>query len=401
MPPAVSNERLPGLATRLVHPPAVGPARASAPALVRATTFRLSPAAEAALAAGDPATLHDVYGRWGSPTVRVAAATVAALYGTEAACVCASGLAAIRAASCHFLGEGATLYAAHVLYGGTEAALREWVRERGLVVRRFDPADPQDLGQRLVESADAGPRLVFVETLSNPLVVPADLAGIAAQARRHGVPVVVDDTFGAGIVAPGAAGWADLIVGSATKFLGGHGDVVAGYVAGASETVAAVHRRVAGWGAPLDPTAAYLLVRGAKTLPLRFARAQATAAALVRRAAAHPNVAAGYYPGIGGPSLPEGFDGGGAVFSLDLGTAAAARRCVDALQLWMHATSLGGVESLVSIPARSSHAALSPDERRARGITEGLVRFSPGIEDADDLWADLCRGLDAAAGGAA
>ncbi len=388
-------ERPPAVATRLVHPPGLGPARGSAPDLVRATTFRLTPASEVALAAGDPTADHDVYGRWNSPTLRVASATVAALYGAGAACVCASGTAAIRAVLRHFLPPGAVLLAAEILYGGTEATVAAFGAERGGTVLRFDPTSAADLERRLSE-APARPGLVYAETLSNPHVTPADLAELSAVARRAGVPFVVDDTFGAGLVASPLALGVDLVAGSATKFLGGHGDLLAGYVAGRPATVAAIHRLVAAEGACLDPAAAYLLVRGLRTLPLRFERAQATAAELAARAGGHPAVRAVWYPGAGARALPAGFAGGGAVFCLDLGTGAAARRCVDALGLWMHATSLGGVESLVSIPARSAHASLSPQARRKRGIGDGLVRFSPGIEDVGDLWDDLRRGLDAA-----
>ncbi|RMG98258.1 MAG: PLP-dependent transferase [Deltaproteobacteria bacterium] len=398
MPAAVTRPPR-GLLTRLVHPPTAAPARASAPDLVRATTFRLSPAAEAALAAGDPTTGHDVYGRWDSPTLRAAAATVAALYDAPSAFVCASGMAAIHGALAHFLGAGATIVASDVLYGGTESALAEWVRERGLAVRRFDPRDPTGLERILAGLPPGGRGLVYAETLSNPLVVPTDLTEIAAVARRHHVPFVLDDTFGAGIVVAPLACGVDVVVGSATKYVGGHGDLVAGYVAGPKEAVAAIHRIVVSQGACLDPAAAYLLVRGARTLPLRFERAQATAADLARRARRHPAVRRVHYAdGVDVP-LPRGFTGGGAVLSVDVGDGEAAARLVEGLDLWMHATSLGGVESLVSIPARSSHAGLSAEERRRRGIGDGLVRLSVGLEDADDLWADLEAGLARVAGG--
>ncbi|HEX2162334.1 MAG TPA: PLP-dependent transferase, partial [Thermoanaerobaculia bacterium] len=244
---------------------------------------------------------------------------------------------------------------------------------------------------------------VYLETPSNPLLACCDLAAVAARCRRiaaaagRPVRVVVDGTFAPAPIQRALALGADLVVHSATKFLAGHSDVTAGVVAGAGEPIAALRKAMITTGGCLDPHAAFLVARGAKTLSLRLARQAENAERLAHLAAGHPAVARVHWPGFD-PVGRAQMESGGAMVALDLaGGAAAAAAFVDALGLVRIIPSLGGVESGVSVPARTSHRALDPATRRARGIGDGLVRLSCGIEDGADLEADVAGALDAAA----
>ncbi len=392
---AVTARRL-HRSTRLVHPHGAGHGAGSSPVIDRSSTFRLTPEADAALAAGEVAGSHDIYGRLGTRTIRDAAAVLAHVEDAPAAVPFASGTAAILATTCELVPAGGCLALAGEIYGGTQTLIGEELAARGVRVVRFDAGDPASLDA--VAGGDAPPALALCETLSNPLVAPADLPGLSAVCQRRGVMLAVDSTFAAGQAARPLALGADVVIHSATKFVGGHGDVVAGFACGAPELVARLWRRMVVQGSCLDPHGAWLLARGARTLPLRWSRAQATATALAARLAAHPAVLRVFHPSR--PDHPGGapgwLEGPGAVLSFDLGSARAAAAFVAALELCVHGTSLGGLETLVCVPARSSHAPVPEADRLRAGIGPGLVRLSAGIEDVDDVWADLERALAAA-----
>jgi cystathionine beta-lyase/cystathionine gamma-synthase len=401
-----------GLSTRAVHAGEAVPRpawRAAVVPIYQTAPWTFDSVAELERAyAGE--RVDALYSRYGNPTVRALEEKVAALEGADDAVAFASGMAAIAATLATLLGSGDRLLAAEELYGGTDGLLAwsagrqpEAVIERvplGKLVERLEAE-----AERPVPGA-APLAAVFLETPSNPLLACCDLAAVADRCRRLGeaagrrVVLVVDGTFAPPPVQQALALGADLVVHSATKLLAGHSDVTAGVVAGAGEAVAAIRRTMIVSGGCLDPHAAFLVSRGVKTLSLRVARQAENAERLARLAAAHPAVARVCWPGFD-PVARAQMTSGGSMLALELaGGAAAADAFVDALAVVRIIPSLGGVETGVSIPARTSHRGLDPETRRARGIGDGLVRLSCGIEDGEDLEEDVERALDAAAASA-
>lgn len=338
-----------------------------------------------------------LYSRYGNPTVRVVEEKVAALEGAEDAVAFASGMAAISAALSTLLASGEGLVASADLYGGTHAWLGWLARHHPEIA--VERVALTGLLRHLEKGVAETTRVVYLETPTNPLLVCCDLARVAESAHRQGLLVVVDNTFGTPVLQNPLALGADVVIHSATKFLAGHSDVTAGVVAGDAATVAAVRETQILGGACLDPHAAFLLSRGMKTLALRVERQSATAAHLAAFLARHPRVARVYYPGFDPVARRQMRSGGGMLsFDLEPGTAgatAAAAAFVDRLELIRIIPSLGGVETGVMIPALTSHRQLTPEERRAAGIGDALVRLSCGIEDAEDLEVDLAQALEA------
>ncbi len=378
-------------ATRAVHAgerqaaprrPAVVPVYQTAPFL-----FGSVDELEQAFSSGE---LAGLYSRYGNPTVRAVEEKLAALEGAADAVAFASGMAAIAGALAAVLRAGDLLLAARELYGGTHGLLG-WLAARHPAVEMQRPL----LGElaTAVSGAARAPRAVLLESPSNPLLSCCDLAALAAACRARGTLLLVDNTFATPVLQSPLALGADLVVHSATKYLAGHSDVTAGAVAGGGELIAAVRQVEMLGGGCLDPHAAFLVGRGMKTLVLRVERQSATAARLAATLAAHPAVARVRYPGHD-PVAQRQMRGGGGMLAFELrGGVTAARRMLDRLRLWQLIPSLGGVESGVGVPALTSHRALAAEERAALGIADGLVRLSVGIEDPDDLAADLARAL--------
>jgi cystathionine beta-lyase/cystathionine gamma-synthase len=236
-------------------------------------------------------------------------------------------------------------------------------------------------------------KLVYVESISNPTVQVADLPGLAAICRENGVRLVVDNTFASPYVVRPLEHGADVVISSATKYLGGHSDLMAGVAAGLQSIMDAVRRTLVLNGAMLDPFAAWLCLRGIKTLHLRVSRQCENALALARFLAEQPQVEKVNYPGLTGhPLLPDG--AGGMLSFAVKGGLAAANRVIRALELVEFVPSLGDVTTTVSHPVLTSHRAMSPEQRAALGITESLIRVSTGVEAADDIIADFRRALD-------
>lgn len=383
------EERTQGLSTTLVHARADAQGAGLAPPLERSTTFRLDARAEEALATRAGVDRIDTYGRFGCTTSRLAGAMVAAVEGAPAGLVLSSGMAAVHGALTALVPPGGRLVAGGVLYGGTEEVLVRDLSARGVEVSRFDPSDPDSLDEALERPAD----LVWCEAISNPLMQVAKVGALSERCQMHGALLAVDATFAAGMaMRPWLLG-ADLVVHSATKFLNGHSDVTAGAVAGAAPIVAEVYGCMTRVGSNLDPGAAWLLARGMKTLPLRWAAMRDNARTLAGWLAERPEVRALHYP-----RAEEHVDcmrDDGAMLAFELSDAAAARRFVERVTVAAHATSLGGLETLVSVPARSSHSTLPAARRASLGITDGMVRVSVGIEAIEDLLSDF----DGALGG--
>jgi cystathionine beta-lyase/cystathionine gamma-synthase len=245
-------------------------------------------------------------------------------------------------------------------------------------------------------------RAIYVEAITNPTMRVVDLEAVADFAHRQGLVAMIDATFATPLnLRPVELGF-DLVLHSATKYLNGHSDLVAGAIAGRAELVERIGTHLRRLGGTLDPHGCFLLHRGLKTLAPRVAWQNASALALARFLADHDAVARVSYPGLSGhPDHQRArrlFDGFGGMLAFELADSApgAADRFLDGLELCVVAPSLGGVETLVTVPARSSHASLAPEERRALGVGDALIRVSVGVEDVEDLEADIARALDAA-----
>jgi cystathionine beta-lyase/cystathionine gamma-synthase len=336
------------------------------------------------------------YTRLGNPTIDAVAARVAALEGAEDALVLASGMAAITATLLAHVPVGGRVVAARDLYGDAFTLLHDTVAEAGRTVA-FVPID--DLGgweRALSQAAD----LVYVETLSNPMLRVADLPALARLAHGAGALAVVDATFSTPINVRAAEHGFDLVVQSATKYLNGHSDLVAGVVSGRTELIKAMRPLAATLGGCIDPGAAARLDRGIKTLALRMERHNSSALSVARWLSAAPEVEHVSYPLLDTHpdfALAQALlDGGSGIVTFRVtGGDERAKRLMEALELIRKATSLGGVETLICAPHNTSHLGLDSEQLAALGILPGTVRLSVGIEDPEDLIADLERGLAA------
>ena len=355
-----------------------------------------------------------VYPRFGTPTNAALERAVAILEGgevaegSEAALSFASGMAAVHAALLATgLEAGQAVVAAQDVYGASYALLSNLFTALGIRVRFVDIADLASVERAIAEEK---PRAVFCETISNPLLKVADLPALAELAHAHGAEMVVDSTFATPyLVRPLTLG-VDYVVHSSTKYLGGHGDVLGGIVVASAERRHRLWEIIKMTGGNMSPHQAWLTLRGLKTLPLRMAQHCHNAAAVAAWLAEHPRsqdtIAKVNYPGL--PDHPQhdvatrlfraGCYGGMVSFEIAGADRAQVFRFMEALKLVLPATTLGDVYSLTLYPAHSSHRALSPQERAAIGIGEGLVRLSVGIEDVEDIIADLDQALEQVAG---
>lgn len=338
---------------------------------------------DALAAGGTPGDGSPVYARLHNPTVRRVELALAELEGTGDAVAFGSGMAALTASLLAACVERPHVVAFRPLYGGSDHLLACGVL--GIQVTWID--GPHELGGAL--RTDTG--LVLLETPQNPTLGQLDIRSVAAAARR--VPVLVDNTFATPVLQNPARHGASLVLHSATKFLGGHGDVVAGMVACDGDWATRLRRVRILTGALLHPLAAYLLHRSLPTLPFRVREAQARATVLAERLSAHPAVARVLYPRADGVQLR----GPGAVLAFEVaGGFDAAAEVMASFRLVTPAVSLGSTDSLVQHPAGLTHRLVDPEAREAAGITDGLLRLSVGLEDVDDLWADLVSALAAA-----
>lgn len=391
---SVARTKTAGLGTQVVH---AGEARHGvsgpvAPPIVQTSTFTFESVAEMKRWA-EGRSQADIYTRYGNPTLRVAEAKLAALEAGEAALVASSGMAAIATTLLTLVGAGDEIIATRQLYGGTYRLMRDILPRLGIKVHHVET----DL--RGVEAlVSPRTRVLYTETPTNPTLRLVDLRKASRLARRYGLTSVVDNTFASPVLQRPLELGFDLVVHSATKYLGGHSDLIAGAVVGPRRLVEKIRHTLIYLGSSLDPGAGYLLLRGMKTLPTRVERQAATALAVARFLEKHPRVARVHYPGL--PSHPDhpltrrqmrGF-GGMVAFDLKGGLPAARRFC-QRIRVFLLAASLGGVESLAVLPIYTSHYQMSPRELAAAGVTPGSVRLSIGLEDPDDLIADLRQAL--------
>jgi cystathionine beta-lyase/cystathionine gamma-synthase len=342
------------------------------------------------------------YGRFRNPTVDVAAREVARLEGAESAFMTSSGMAAIATTLLTLLSAGDRVVAADQVYGDTHDLLVRDLPTWGIDVVRVDASDPAAWARAI----GGGPtRVVYLETLSNPQLELVDLPAVARLAHDADAVLVVDNTFATPYSIRPIEHGVDVVIHSATKFLNGHSDAIAGVVAGPYELVRDVQRRIVTLGTCLDPHAAYLVWRGMQTFDLRLSRSNATARALAATLASMTDVIAVRHPGRSDDPRaevaervlrhdPDGTIRAGSMvaFTVDGGDDRALR-VLRSLRVACEATSLGGVETLVSAPFNSSHFSLTADERRRARIDDGMIRVSCGVEPAELLIADFVDAL--------
>ncbi|MDD2049117.1 methionine gamma-lyase [Pseudomonas putida] len=338
------------------------------------------------------------YTRISNPTLALLEERMASLEGGEAGLALASGMGAITATLWTLLRPGDEVLVGRTLYGCTFAFLHHGIGEFGVKVRHVDMTDLQAL-----EAAITGQtKVIYFETPANPNMQMADIAAVAALAHKHAITVVVDNTYCTPYLQRPLELGADLVVHSATKYLSGHGDITAGLVVGCKALVDRI--RLEGLkdmtGAVMSPQDAALLMRGIKTLNLRMERHCSSAQTIAEYLEQHPAVELINYPGLPGFAQYElaqrqmRLPGGMIAFELK-GGISAGRRFMNALQLFCRAVSLGDAESLAQHPASMTHSSYTPEERAQYGISEGLVRLSVGLEDIDDLLADIEQAMQA------
>ena len=380
--PTMNGKR--GLATHAVHAgqPRARPGSPVVAPIVRSSTFHWS-------GPGDGIDL--LYSRYGNnPNQRSVAAKIAALEGTEAALALASGMAAISMTLLAATRAGDHIVASRYLYGATHALLSHELPRRGVTTTFVDPGDPSAWRAATMPTT----RVVFIELPTNPTLRVFDIGPARDAARSAGAILAADMTFATPVNIRAAAHGVDAVIHSATKYLGGHSDLIAGAVAGSAELIHGVTKMMKLYGGSIDPQAAWLLERGMRTLPVRMERHNRTALALAQWFAGVEGVSQVIHPGLA--SHPDHecavrmLDGYGGMVSIVLegGGEAADRFCAN-LALAAAAPSLGGVETLVSQPRHTSHVDLPPAERDALGIPDGFVRISVGLEDLEDLKADF------------
>ena len=370
-----AGERRPGPEGSLVFP------------IYQGTVFAVAPGTD----------YHDIrYIRLSStPSQKYLHDKLAALEGAPAALATASGMAAVTSILFTLLQKGDHLLASDCLYGGTHDFLTRDAERLGWTHTFVDAQRPDSWAEALRPTT----RVFLVETITNPTMRVPRLRDVAAFARANSLTSVIDNTFASPVnFRPLEAGF-DVCFHSATKYLNGHSDLVAGCVMGGEETVSRIRHTVNHHGGVLDPHAGFLLARGLKTLALRVRAQNENAAALARLLEGHPKGVQVNYPGLAShPDHAHASDllrGFGGMLSLRVaGGAAAASRLIEALRIAYHAPSLGSVETLVTRPAATSHAGMLREDRERAGVTDDLVRVSCGIESAEDLVADFRHALD-------
>ena len=334
---------------------------------------------------------------YGNPTLEAFQRLMADLEGTQAAFSFASGMAAIHTAITSLARAGDRIVSSSELYGGTYALMANVLPRYGIEVTFVDPHDPDAVAEVL-----PGAALFYVEAIANPNVTVADLPALAERCRRAAVPSIVDNTFSSPYLCNPADHGLDLVLHSATKYIGGHNDLIGGVVCGSSELVDGLRDTVIETGGTMAPLEAWLCLRGLATLELRMERHSSNAQALAEHLEAHPKVDRVHYPGLAShphhdvaARLLRGGSGGMMAFDVSGGVEAGMRFC-DSLELAWVAASLGGTQTLVGHAASTTHRQMDPEARRAAGIGDGLVRVSVGIEDVGDLIADFDQALEKA-----
>ena len=395
------SEKKLGKATQAIH---AGEARTSStektgvpliPPIYQNSTFRFATAAECAEAVRDEESGY-IYTRWGNPTQAVLEEKLAVLEAGEAALATASGMGAVSIALLTALAAGGHVVAMENLYSATFQILNEDLRRFGIETTFVDATDPTQI-ERAIR---ADTKVLYLESPTNPLLKIVDLRASAEIAKAHGLTSIIDNTFATPCGQQPITFGIDVVVHSMTKYMSGSGAVIAGAIIGQKEfVVRAKEGALRNFGAVISPFNAWLTLHGLTTLPLRFARHSENAARVASFLETHPAVAWVRHPGF--PSHPQyelakcQMDAFGGMITLELkGERAAGEHFVDHLQLCSLAVSLGDVRTLICHPASTTHSEIPAEIRRRTGITDGLVRISVGLEDAEDIIADLGQALE-------
>jgi cystathionine beta-lyase/cystathionine gamma-synthase len=328
-----------------------------------------------------------------TPNHKALAGKIAAIEGAEAAVVTSSGMAAITAVILAHVAAGDHVLLQRTVYGGTRTFFDHQAARFGLQFTPVDTTSPAGWDEALTPQT----KVFYVEGISNPLLEVADLKAVVAFCKRNGLTAIIDNTFLTPVNYRPLEHGFDVVVHSATKYLNGHSDIVAGAIAGSHKAVEAAGGVLLHLGGTLDPHACFLLERGLKTLGLRVRQQNQTAMALAQALVDHPAVATVCYPGLPtdpGAARAAAFRGCGGMVSFFLNNAADADRFFEGLTIPIQAASLGGVETLAIQPALSTHLGMAKADLEALGITNALIRISVGIEDPSELIGDILRALD-------
>jgi cystathionine beta-lyase/cystathionine gamma-synthase len=392
-----------GMATRAIHGPKMSPVRGPvAPPIVQTSTYRFENSGDAIQYARGNHEVY-VYSRYHNPTVREAEERLALMMGTEKALLFSSGMAAVTTSVMSVVHAGDEILSTPSLYGGTYRFFRDSLPLYGIKVRYIDGSG--DFANLVSEKT----KVIYLETPTNPTLGIVDIRGLVEQKRKaekrtgRKILVFIDNTFASVLNQNPLKCGVDVIIESGTKYLGGHSDLMAGVVAGSNDFILRVHGLMKHFGGCADPFAAFLLLRSLKTFELRVERQNRNALELAKFLSRHPKVGRVLYPGL--PSHPAhaiakrqmvgtGGKGYGGIVTIEVkgGEKEAVRVC-DGLRIALNAMSLGGVETLVSIPIYSSHVNMTSEELARHGVSRGMIRISVGVEDIVDLKADFEQAL--------
>lgn len=338
-----------------------------------------------------------IYTRYGNPTIRAAEDKIAYLEGADKGLIFSSGMAAISATLMTLLGDRDQLVSVEDVYGGTFNLMKNEFSRLGVQIRFVDSTKTSEIIAAITDKT----KVVYLESPTNPMLKLVDIPVVAKAAHDKGATVVIDNTFATPVNQNPISMGVDVVIHSCTKYLNGHSDLIAGAVVGKSAMIDSIWKKRVVFGGSLDPIGAYLLIRGMKTLVIRMARHNENGKAIAEYLEDHRKVERVYYPGLAShpqhelaSRLLRGF--GGMVSFEVAGGRDAAENVLRSLSLIKKATSLGGVDSLASMPLNSSHAALSPSDRTRLGIKDSLIRLSIGIEDVEDLKEDIDQALSQA-----
>ncbi len=334
------------------------------------------------------------YTRYGNPTNSVAESAIAELEGADAALLFSSGMNAITTSILALVKNGDHIVAQEDIYGGVTKFLTSWLPKLGVETTFVETANYNQLARSIRPNT----KLLYVESPTNPTLKIVDLRKVSALAKQHGLITAIDSTFATPINQRPFEFGIDLVMHSGTKYFAGHADLICGAVAGRKDLIETIHATRTTLGGNMDPHAAWLLLRGIKTLAVRVQRQNESALRVAEYLAQNRKVKYVYYPfAEGHPQRAlamETMQGGGGVLTFEIdGSHEDARQLSESLNLFTLAPSLGGVDSLVSIPVLTSHAMISAEHRRKMGVTDQMIRLSVGIENADDLIADLQQAL--------
>jgi cystathionine beta-lyase/cystathionine gamma-synthase len=340
------------------------------------------------------------YTRYGNPTHTVVEAAIAELEGADAALLFASGMSAITTSILALAKSGDHIVAQRDIYGGATKFLTQWLPRFGVETTLVDTTEYEQHAHAIRPNT----KILYLESPTNPTLRIVDLKKVSELAKKHGLTTLIDSTFSTPINCRPIEFGIDLVMHSGTKYFGGHSDLICGIIAGRQDLIDTIHATRTTIGCNMDPHAAWLLLRGIRTLAVRVQRQNASGLRVAQFLKEHPKVRSVSYPFLEGHPqralAMEQMRGGGGVLSFEVdGTGEDARRFAEALQLFTLAPSLGGVDSLVTIPVVTSHAMIRAEEREKMGVTEQMVRLSVGIENLEDLIADLERGFAAVRGG--